>query len=78
MSVVHLDIELCKGPRWKTVTKLDSRTHIKSSSFGRSAVTIEFSSEVGAQLEFIRIRDQFIEKLEKYNCDEIVINKQKS
>ena len=33
-SVVHLDTELCKGPRLKTVTKLDSRTHIKSSSLG--------------------------------------------
>ena len=33
-SVVYLDTEQYKGPRWKTVRKLDSRTHTKPSSFG--------------------------------------------
>ena len=46
-SVVYLDIELYKGPRWKTVRKLDSRTHTKLSSLGVRLSHIEFSSEVG-------------------------------
>ena len=33
-SIVFLDTELCKGPRWKTQSKIDSRTHIKPSSLG--------------------------------------------
>ena len=33
-SVVHLDTELYKGPRWKTMRMLDSRPHIKPSSSG--------------------------------------------
>ena len=33
-SVVYLDTELYKGPRWKTVRKLNSRTHTKPSSLG--------------------------------------------
>ena len=33
-TVVCLDTELYKGPRWKSMGKLDSRTHIKPSSLG--------------------------------------------
>ena len=42
-SVFYSDSELYKGPRWKTMRILDSRTHIKPSSLG-----------VPLSLEFIR------------------------
>ena len=91
-SVVHLDTELCKGPRWKTMRKLDSRTHTKPSSLGVPLSTLSshpkwvhnwwprgeirrFARRSTQHKEFIKTRDRFIERIEKYNYDEIVINK---
>ena len=33
-SIVFLDTELYKGPRWKTQSEIDSRTHMKPSPSG--------------------------------------------
>ena len=93
-SVVSLDTELYRGPRWKTVRKLDSRTHIKPSSSGDplpplssqpkwvhnwwSLGEIRRFTRRWTQHQEFRTRDQFIERLEKYNNDEIVINKCKN
>ena len=94
-SVVYLNIVLYKGPCWKTVRKLDSRTHTKPSSFGvpLSPLTSHpkwvhnwwplgeirrFARRSTQHEEFIKTRDQFIERLERYNYDETVINKCKN
>ena len=49
-SVVHLDTERYKGPRWKTVRKLDSRTHIKPSSLGVPLSPLSSHPKWGTQL----------------------------
>ena len=91
-SVVRLDSELYKGPRWKSVRKLDSRTHTKPSSLGVPLSPLRshpkwvhklwplgeirrFARKSTQHKEFIKTRDRFIEILEKYNYDEIVITK---
>ena len=91
-SVVCLDSELYKGPRWKSARKLDSRTHTKPSSLGVPLSPLSshpkwvhkwwplgeirrFARRSTQHKEFIKTRDGFIERLEKYNCDEIVIDK---
>ena len=94
-SVVYLDTELYKGPRWKTVRKLDSRTHTKPSSLCVPLSPLSshpkwvhnwwplgeirrFARRSTQHKEFIKTRDRFIERLERYNYDETVINKCKN
>ena len=91
-SVVYVDTELYKDPRWKTVRKLDSRTHSRPSSLGvpRSPLSSHpkwvhdwwplgeirrFARRSTQHKEFVKTRDWFIERLERYNNDETDINK---
>ena len=83
------------GPRWKTVRKLDSRTHTKPSSLRVPLSPLSshpkwvhnwwplgeirrFAKRSTQHKKFIKTRDRFIERLEKYNDDETVINKCKT
>ena len=94
-SVVYLYTELYKGPRWKTVRKLDSRTHTTPSSLGVPFSPLSshpkwvhnwwplgeirrFARRSTQHKEFVKTRDRFIERLERYTYDETVINKCKN
>ena len=94
-SVVYSDTELYKGPRWKTMRMLDSRTHIKPSflvvplsplkthpkwvhNWWTLGEIRRFARRSTQHKEFIRTRNWSIERLEKFNYDENVINKKKS
>ena len=91
-SVVYLDTELYKGPRLKTLRKLDSRTHTKPSSLGVPLSPLSshpkwvhnwwplgelrrFARRSTQRKEFIKTRTWFIERREKYNYDEVVLNR---
>ena len=71
-SVVYLDTELYKGPRWKTVSNLGFRTHIKPSS-----LDVPLSPLI-SHPKWVLVATRFIERFDKYNYDEIVIDKCKN
>ena len=81
-SALYLDTELYKGPRWKTLRNLDLRCSAAPVSSHPMWVhnwwplggVRRFATRSIQHKEFIRTREQFIERLEKYNNDEIVIN----
>ena len=88
-SVVYLDTELYKGPRWKTMRKLDSRTRTLPSSLGVPLSPLSSHPKwvhnwwpLGEIRRFARRstarRVHQNQRLEKYNNDETVINKCKT